>query len=221
MPQYSYYKTALIMTLKNIGYAAFIVSTIVVALYAAIVYGFLPLGSHLHPQMTRNYNLNPVAVYIHVFGAAIALLLSPLQLSSVIRKKYIAIHRWSGRLYLLAGVVLGGVSGLYIAQFAFGGFLSRSGFSVLALLWMATAVMAIAAIRRKDIRRHREWMIRNVALTFAAVTLRIYLGLFFAAGVAFDTFYPWLGWMCWVPNILIVEYFLRREKRVPSNTAPT
>ena len=51
-------------------------------------------------------------------------------------------------------------------------------------------------------------MIRNYALTFAGVTIRIYLGLFFASGLKFEEFYPSLAWLCWVPNLILVEWWL-------------
>jgi hypothetical protein len=54
-------------------------------------------------------------------------------------------------------------------------------------------------------------MIRNYALTFAAVTLRIYLGLFFAARMEFSDFYPSLAWLCWVPNLILTEWWLLRR----------
>jgi hypothetical protein len=60
-------------------------------------------------------------------------------------------------------------------------------------------------------------MIRNFALTFAAVTLRLYLPLGFLSGLRFEDFYPALAWLCWVPNLVIAEWCL-----VPSRaSSPT
>ena len=71
------------------------------------------------------------------------------------------------------------------------------------------------AIRRGDVPAHRRWMLLNVALTFAAVTLRIYLGLVFANRVPFELFYPWVSWLCWVPNLLLMAAYLARRPVVP------
>lgn len=46
---------------------------------------------------------------------------------------------------------------------------------------------------------------RNVALTFAAVTLRLYLGPLMALGVPFELAYPAVAWLCWVPNLVVAE----------------
>ena len=58
-------------------------------------------------------------------------------------------------------------------------------------------------------------MLLNVALIFAAVTLRLYLGLFFASGVPFELFYPWVSWLFWVPNLLLMTAYLARRPVVP------
>ena len=105
----------------------------------------------------------------------------------------------------------GGLSGLYVAQFAFGSAVSTWGFSLLAILWLGTAALAYRSIRHGDVPAHRRWMLLNVALTFAAVTLRLYLGLFFAIGVPFELFYPWVSWLCWVPNLLLMAVYLARR----------
>ena len=55
---------------------------------------------------------------------------------------------------------------------------------------------------------HRAWMYRSYALTLAAVTLRIYLPLAGIAGIGFADSYPAISWMCWVPNLLVVEWFI-------------
>lgn len=182
-----------------------------VAAYALVAYGAFPLGALVHPQMKLAFQDHSVAVYTHVFASALALLLAPLQLAATWRRKHPAWHRRAGRIYLAAGVLPGGLSGLYVAQFAFGGAVSTGGFSLLALLWLGTAALAYQAIRRGDVPAHRHWMLLNVALTFAAVTLRLYLGLFFASRVPFELFYPWVSWLCWVPNLLLMRFFLARQ----------
>ena len=54
-------------------------------------------------------------------------------------------------------------------------------------------------------------MIRSVALILAGVTLRIQLPVSLIAGIAFDRAYPVITWSCWVPNLLLAEWFLRHR----------
>jgi hypothetical protein len=48
----------------------------------------------------------------------------------------------------------------------------------------------------------------DFSLTFAAVTLRVYLGMFAALDVAFDDAYQSVAWISWVPNLILIEWYL-------------
>jgi hypothetical protein len=52
-------------------------------------------------------------------------------------------------------------------------------------------------------------MIRSYALTAAAITLRIYLPLSFAFHWPYSIAYPAIAWLCWIPNALAAEVYLR------------
>jgi uncharacterized membrane protein len=182
-----------------------------VAGYALFAYSLVPLGNLVHPQMKMAFEAHRVAIFVHIFCSMLAMALGPWQFFHGLRARRPALHRWSGRVYLVGGVLPGGISGLYVSGFAFGGTLNQIGFAVLAILWLTTGYLAYRAIRRGDVAAHQRWMLRNFALTFAAVTLRLYLGTFAAMGMAFETFYAWLGWLCWVPNLMFIEWFIRRK----------
>jgi uncharacterized membrane protein len=182
-----------------------------VALYALVVYGLFPPGQFVHPEMRAVYAALPLAIYLHAFGAAVALALGPWQFLPRLRRDRPALHRWMGRVYLGVGVLVGGLAGLVLSFHAYGGWVSHSGFAILSLLWLYTGARAYAAIRRRDVAAHRRWMIRNFALTFAAVTLRLWMPLFAGLGVPFEVFYPLVAWISWVFNALAVEWWLRRR----------
>jgi uncharacterized membrane protein len=182
-----------------------------VALYALIAYGAFPLGALVHPAMQINFNAHHIGIYTHIFASSVALLLGPWQFSARLRQHHTQLHRWLGRTYLTLGVLVGGSAGLYMAQFAYGGGVARAGFTLLAWAWLLTGIMAYRAIRNKDIQHHRRWMLRNFALTLAAVTLRIYLPLSMVSGLPFDVSYPIIAWLCWVPNVVIIEWWLRTK----------
>jgi uncharacterized membrane protein YozB (DUF420 family) len=151
-----------------------------------------------------------VMLYIHIIASVVALVLGPFNLSEKFRERNISRHRKLGKVYLL-GVLIGGISGLYLAFHATGGLTAKFGFSTLALLWLLTAYLALRQIRRKQIESHQQWMIRNYALTFAAVTLRLYiiLLLVFIGEEHFAVGYPIIAWLCWVPNLIVAELFIR------------
>lgn len=161
--------------------------------------------------MRRVYALYPYLIYPHVFGSAIALAVGPLQLSTHFRRRWPKAQRVLGRVYLIAGVMVGGVAGLVLAFHSFGGWIAHLGFAVLAALWLLSGAVALRLALRRRLDLQRRWTILNFSLTFAAVTLRIQLGLAAAAGWPFEAFYPWLAWTSWVPNLLLAWVFARPQ----------
>jgi hypothetical protein len=72
--------------------------------------------------------------------------------------------------------------------------------------------MAVNKIMNKDIDAHRKWMLRSYAITFSAVTLRLYqLPLMVLFG-EFEPAYKIVAWLCWVSNLLIIEHMIRRKR---------
>jgi len=195
------------------GYIVLVVLSLGVAGYALVAYGLLPIGAAVHPDMRPAFEANRAAIYVHVFAAFFALALGPFQFSARLRTARLGLHRWMGRLYLGIGVLLGGISGLYIAFFAHGGAISMAGFACLALAWLYTGLRAYLAIRARDLVAHRRWMVRNFALAFAAVTLRIWVPLSFVAGLEFEAAYRVIAWLCWVPNLILAELLFNRTPR--------
>jgi uncharacterized membrane protein len=205
--------------MRRTGYVVLVLLSLGVAGYAVGVYGFLPLGSVLHPDMRTTFEAHRVAILLHVFASVAALALGPFQFSTRLRSARPALHRWLGRVYLGIGVGVGGMAGLVMAAHALGGPVARVGFAALALGWLATGALAYRAIRAGHVALHRRWMVRNFALTFAAVTLRLWLPGSMVAGIAFETAYPAIAWLCWVPNLLVAEWLFVRSRSGTSVTS--
>ena len=181
-----------------------------VAAYAVVVYAVFPLGAFVAPTMRSAFAANAAAIYVHVFASAVALVLGPAQFSQKLRLGRPRLHRWMGRAYLAVGVGAGGLAGLVMATRASGGPRARLGFGCLALGWLTSGALAYRAARSRSFVTHRRWMVRNFSLTFAAVTLRLYLPSAMAAGIAFEVAYPIVAWLCWVPNVLLAEALFNR-----------
>jgi hypothetical protein len=56
-------------------------------------------------------------------------------------------------------------------------------------------------------------MVRNYALTFAGVMLRLWMPIFVMAGVDFTAGYIVIAWLCWVPNLLIAQWLIGQRNR--------
>ncbi len=148
-----------------------------------------------------------IPITMHLAGGTVAIIFGAFQVNSCLRAKFLPAHRWLGRAYLVA-VVVGAVGGLALARNSDGGLVGHFGFAMLGVCWLFATLNAYRHIRAGDITTHRAWMYRSYALTLAAVTLRIYLPLFQVAGYGFDVAYPLISWIAWVPNLLIVEWFV-------------
>jgi len=163
---------------------------------------------HVDDQHFSRYIL---PLRLHIAGGMGALLAGPWQFSKKLRARAINLHRWIGRFYLLE-VGLGSLAGLAMAFVSEEGMPTHLGFGALAVLWFLTGLQAYRKILKGDIEAHHQWMIRNFALTLAAVTLRNWMPLMlFALHWPFRLTYITVSWLCWVPNLLVAEWLVQRK----------
>ena len=193
------------MTVR-IGAALVIGGSLFIALHAFLFQAGLS-GS---PDFQLRFDTKPVLAAMHVLGSGVALLIGPFQFMAGLRARRPALHRTLGQVYV-AMIFVGGIGGVGLAVMAHGGLVARAGFLLLDACWIYTIIRAFVAIRARRIVTHQQWMLRNFALTFGAVTLRIWLGVGFVFGIPFDEIYPVTAWLAWVPNLLLVEWYLARK----------
>ena len=177
---------------------------------ALISYRYFFGSAEAPPVIAGNVFRNPWLL-VHVAGAATALLIGPLQFSARLRGRFREFHRWNGRVYVVSCLV-GGVAGFVLALGASTGLISTLGFGSLAVLWIVTTLLAWRRAVQGRFVEHRAWMIRSFALTFAAVTLRLYLPLASMLSLNFIDAYVAISFLCWVPNLALVELYLRRDQ---------
>ena len=147
--------------------------------------------------------------YTHITFGAIALAVGGFQFFPALRHKFINTHRKLGIIYVFS-VLLSGLAGFYIAFFASTGTMASIGFGSLAVFWLYTNWKAYQSIKNKQVVVHQQFMVRNYALTLAAVTLRIYLGIFIGwQKIPFNEAYPFIAWGAWLPNLLVAEMLIR------------
>ena len=177
-------------------------SCVGVAVYATRYFLGLPPDRHFSRYI--------VPLRLHIAGGVGALLAGPWQFSEKLRARALNLHRWLGRFYLLE-VALGSIAGFAMALVSEEGLATHLGFGMLAALWFLSGLQAFRMVWRGNIVAHRQWMIRNFALTLAAVTLRNYIPfMLFVLHWPFRLTYITVSWLCWVPNLLIAEWMVRR-----------
>ncbi len=159
------------------------------------------------PLFRFKYEAHLPVVLTHGVAAIAALVIGPFQFMPGSRRRWRRLHRVLGGGYILS-VAVGGVTGLIMGTMAYGGLAAKFAFVLVACLWLISGWKAYSSARAGRIADHRVWMIRNYALTFGAVTLRVYLNLLQLAGLEFETIYVWVPWAAWAPNMVVGEWII-------------
>ena len=203
------------MTPRKLSWRLFALLAVVVGLYPLFYLsaGFRAAGFLSgKPAELQQSTLYLAIFYTHVVFGGIALLSGWSQFSEKFRLRHLQTHRSVGKLYVVS-VLLSSVSGFGIAMFATGGLVSVLGFAGLAIAWFFSNVKAYTSILNRNVQEHQNWMIRNYALSFAAVTLRLWLP--FSQAVLHMDFilaYQIIAWMCWLPNLLVATLIINRKR---------
>lgn len=194
----------MIRTLEFTWRVAAVLLSVVTALFS---YRYLTASETRAPDILANAFATPFLI-LHVVGAATALLIAPFQFIPRFRSRKSGLHRIVGRVYV-GSCLLGGATGLPLALGSTAGPMATAGFGSLAIAWLVTTWLGWRYAVAGRYAEHRRWMLRSCALTFAAVTLRLYLAFPPLLGIDFVTAYRAISLLCWVPNLLVIEAYLR------------
>jgi uncharacterized membrane protein len=153
----------------------------------------------------------------HGLAAGCALLLGPMQFSDRLRRRNPALHRWSGRVYVLA-TFIGAPLGAYIQYFqarTMGG--TRSFFIETifqAGLWMLTTAIAYLLILRGKSAQHRQWMTRSFATgPMIFLEVRVIFGLFnISSPAGIET----VVWSCTACSLFVADVVLQVQEMIRS-----
>ncbi|HVT37457.1 MAG TPA: DUF2306 domain-containing protein [Gemmatimonadaceae bacterium] len=134
---------------------------------------FAPDRPALLQYIDGRFAAHRLLTLLHILAGAMLLLLAPLQFVTRGRGGYRRFHRWSGRALMGAAIVAA------VPAFYFGVIIPTAGPAEAVAIATTTCFFlfamgaAFTAIRRADVPRHREWMIRAFAAALAISTVRI------------------------------------------------
>lgn len=151
------------------------------------------------------------ALLLHIGGSVVALLTAPWQFWSGYRRMPMAVHRWTGRLFV-AAVALGSVSAVYLSLTTTFGWAFGLGTIALNLAWVATTGMAYYAIRHRQIDLHKQWMIRAYVVTFAFVIIRLFNDVLPTSQWAGKDLAITMAWAGWVVPLFATEMILQLQQ---------
>ena len=171
-------------------------------------------GGPVTPGNERFFD-SPVPVVVHVVGVTVYALLGALQFAPRLRARHPRYHRYAGRLVVPCGFAVA-LSGLWMTVFYAEPPTDNAlleVFRVIAASAMATCLaLGVLAVRRRDFRRHRAWMVRAYAIALGAGT-QVFTHLPWVLLVGTPGGYPRDVMMAagWLINVAVAEWFLRRR----------
>jgi uncharacterized membrane protein len=145
--------------------------------------GVVPARNNPAAELDRAFADRRTLTLAHILPAVLFMMLGPLQFVRRLRTKYPQLHRWSGRIFLTASLVVG-VTGLALAfGKTIGGVDERAAITLFGSFFLIALAKGLRHAMRREFAQHREWMIRGYANGLAVATIRPIMATFFAAAV--------------------------------------
>lgn len=141
---------------------------------------YILAGTVPDDDFAERYVAQPWLAYLHIAPGVVFLLGAPLQLSLRFRTRHYTLHRWLGRVLLVAGLLSGVLALVFGVLFPWGGVVEAGAAVVFGAWFVIALVLALRAIRRRNVPQHRRWMVRAFAVGLGVGTIRLWVGLFTA-----------------------------------------
>jgi hypothetical protein len=155
------------------------------------------------------FSAHQLLTLVHILPAALLIILMPLQFVKRIRTRHLAWHRWSGRLVIVLGFVVGTSALVMSYTTAIGGANETAATTLFAILFLLFLTMGFWNIRQRRIARHREWMIRAFGVALGIATTRPIVAAFFAAGrLSPREFFGTAFWLGFTLTLLAAETWI-------------
>ena len=172
-------------------------------------------GAPITPANARFF-ASPALIVVHIVAAVPFSILGAFQFWAAFRRKNRPWHRAAGKLLVVLGLVVA-VSGLwmtlvypwapndgaptYIERLVFGS------------IMLASMLLGVDAIRRRDFKTHGDWMLRAYAIGMGAGTQVItHMPFFILVGEPGVTARGWLMGSAWVINMVVAEWLIHRAR---------
>lgn len=156
---------------------------------------------------------HPLRIVLHSVAGSLFLLAAPFQFSARVRSRHLSWHRWSGRILLLVAFPMV-LTGMYFGiLLPYGGPGEVVLIALVGTLFLVGASQAFVAIRRRQVARHREWMIRVFAIAISISTVRVAAAagdlLLTPAGIRPPAIFVISLWIGWGLTLAAAELWIR------------
>jgi uncharacterized membrane protein len=146
------------------------------AIISLSVYFFLDnVWAFVYGYRSKNFGTsffnNQFWVVAHLVGGSIAMFLGPVQFWKWVRNANLHLHRLSGKIYM-AGAFITGLSALRLSVVSYC-VPCRISLFLLAIFLLFTTTAAWYSVKNKNIKAHRQFMVRSYVVLLSFVAVRI------------------------------------------------
>ncbi|MBS1603117.1 MAG: DUF2306 domain-containing protein [Bacteroidetes bacterium] len=180
--------------------------------------GSPPFGSA--KGFDAEFSRQAIVTLVHILPGALFMILGPLQFLPRIRNNHPRLHRRSGVVVIICGYIIG-ISALVMPFFLrpIGGLNEAVATCFFALYFLIALTAAWRAILRRDIIRHRQWMIRMFSIGVAVGTIRPIVVLFFVfSGLPPQVFFGTAFWLGFSLHLVLAEWWISYTRNVAIST---
>ncbi len=174
-------------------------------------------GSSEAAALDAGFARHPVLTMFHIIPGFLFMVLAPLQFVRRLRSSRPRLHRWTGRVVIASGLIIGTTGLVMSTRMAIGGANETAATMLFAIFLLFALVKAFLSIRRGKVAQHREWMIRAFAIGLAVATVRPIVGAFFATrSITHLTPHEFFGtafWLGFTMNLIAAEVWINHARR--------
>jgi len=177
--------------------------------------GQLGRGGPITPENARFFAM-PVPVVLHILSVIPYSMLGAFQFSQSFRRRHRRWHRVAGRVLGVCGLMVA-LTGLWMSHFYPWPKGDGEALYVLRLVFgtamLASMVLGLDAIRRRNFNAHGDWMIRAYAIGMGAGTqVLTHLPYFVFVGTPDESTRAILMAAGWVINVVVAEWVIRKGR---------
>lgn len=203
-----------------------IVLSLVPATFGTIRLAQLADGAEVTAANARFF-VQPVPVVLHIFAVIPYSILGALQFAPAFRRRRRGWHRAAGKVLAVCGLVAA-LTGLWMAHFypwpEGDGAVLYVERLVFGSAMLASILLALAAVGRRDFVTHGAWMTRAYAIGMSAATqVLTHLPWFILVGKPGESSRAVLMGAGWVINLVVAEWAIRKassRRRAGANAHP-
>jgi hypothetical protein len=212
-------------------FAVMVIGQSIFAFAVASFYGLAALRGNSPRAWSRSIThgyvpgdtLGNLAVATHLFAAAVIIVAGGLQLTPRIRNRFPLFHRWTGRFYVVTAFAIS-IAGLYMTWIrgSVGDLSQHLGSSLMAVLIVLCAAMALRYALARDFKTHRVWALRLYLVVSASLFIRAGLFLSFALnhgpfgfdpGTFSGPFLTFITFAQYLVPLVVLEFYLHAKER--------